>query len=190
MDQLKLSSNLQWNSSSSNRLNVPNLQIKLISFHKFDCANSLLTLHCKRMCLLKQKVTGYPWTSPYNINKTNLLHLLAYMSFLTVAYCYLSNILVFTSFLNFLSISSRLSYSSNQSQNYQLVSRQDFQKQPPRVFCKKVFLEISQNSQENTCARVSFLIKLQVSAKIKITSWSVVRISRSSHRGCSVKRSS
>ena len=25
---------------------------------------------------------------------------------------------------------------------------------------KKVFLEISQNSQENTCARVSFLIKL------------------------------
>ena len=26
---------------------------------------------------------------------------------------------------------------------------------------KKMFLEISQNSQENTCARVSFLIKLQ-----------------------------
>ena len=26
---------------------------------------------------------------------------------------------------------------------------------------KKVFLEISQNSQENTCVRVSFLIKLQ-----------------------------
>ena len=26
---------------------------------------------------------------------------------------------------------------------------------------KKVFLEISQNSQENTCARVSFLVKLQ-----------------------------
>ena len=26
---------------------------------------------------------------------------------------------------------------------------------------KKVFLEISQNSQENTCARVSFLIKLE-----------------------------
>ena len=29
------------------------------------------------------------------------------------------------------------------------------------VLCKKLFLEISQNSQENTCARVSFLIKLQ-----------------------------
>ena len=29
------------------------------------------------------------------------------------------------------------------------------------MFCKKVFLEISQNSQENICARVSFLIKLQ-----------------------------
>ena len=29
------------------------------------------------------------------------------------------------------------------------------------VLWKKVILEISQNSQENTCARVSFLIKLQ-----------------------------
>ena len=33
----------------------------------------------------------------------------------------------------------------------------------PEVFYKNVFLEISQNSQENTCARVSFLIKLQAS---------------------------
>ena len=31
------------------------------------------------------------------------------------------------------------------------------------ALCKKVFLEISQNSQENTCARDSFLIKLQPS---------------------------
>ena len=30
-----------------------------------------------------------------------------------------------------------------------------------RANVKKVFLEISQNSQENTCARASFLIKLQ-----------------------------
>ena len=30
-----------------------------------------------------------------------------------------------------------------------------------RCSVKNVFLEISQNSQENTCARVSFLIKLQ-----------------------------
>ena len=30
-----------------------------------------------------------------------------------------------------------------------------------RCSVKKVFLGISQNSQENTCARVSFLIKLQ-----------------------------
>ena len=29
------------------------------------------------------------------------------------------------------------------------------------LFCKKVFVEISQNSQENTSARVSFLIKLR-----------------------------
>ena len=28
---------------------------------------------------------------------------------------------------------------------------------------KKVLLEISQNSQENTCARISFLMKLQAS---------------------------
>ena len=28
---------------------------------------------------------------------------------------------------------------------------------------ENVFLEISQNSQKNTCARVSFLIKLQAS---------------------------
>ena len=32
-----------------------------------------------------------------------------------------------------------------------------------RCSVKKVSLEISQNSQENTCARVSFLIKLQAS---------------------------
>ena len=30
-----------------------------------------------------------------------------------------------------------------------------------RYFIEKVLLEISQNSQENTCARVTFLIKLQ-----------------------------
>ena len=34
-----------------------------------------------------------------------------------------------------------------------------------RYSVKKVFLEISQNSQENTCARVSFLIKLQALKK-------------------------
>ena len=31
----------------------------------------------------------------------------------------------------------------------------------PEVFCEKVILEMSQNSQENTYARVCFLIKLQ-----------------------------
>ena len=34
-----------------------------------------------------------------------------------------------------------------------------------RYSVKKVFLEISENSQENTCARVSFLIKSQASAR-------------------------
>ena len=32
------------------------------------------------------------------------------------------------------------------------------------VLCERVFLEISQNSQEDTCAIVSFLIKLQAEA--------------------------
>ena len=32
------------------------------------------------------------------------------------------------------------------------------------VLHENVFLEISQNLQENTCARVSFLIKLQASS--------------------------
>ena len=34
---------------------------------------------------------------------------------------------------------------------------------PQRCSVRKVFLEISQNSQEDTCATVSFLIKLQAS---------------------------
>ena len=38
-----------------------------------------------------------------------------------------------------------------------------FQKQPQRCSVKKVFLEILKNSQENTCASDSFLIKLQAS---------------------------
>ena len=29
------------------------------------------------------------------------------------------------------------------------------------VLCSMVFLKIAQNSRENTCARISFLIKLQ-----------------------------
>ena len=39
-------------------------------------------------------------------------------------------------------------------------------KQPPEVFHKKkVFFKVSQNSQENNCARVSFLINLQAFIK-------------------------
>ena len=37
-------------------------------------------------------------------------------------------------------------------------------KQPPEVFYKKVFLIISQNSQENIFARISFLAKLRAEA--------------------------
>ena len=43
-----------------------------------------------------------------------------------------------------------------------LIRGKHLQKQPPEVFCKKqMFLKISQNSQENTYVRVSFLVRLQ-----------------------------
>ena len=48
-----------------------------------------------------------------------------------------------------------------------------------RCSVKKVFLEISQNSQENTCARVSFLIKLQAWPATFLTEhlwWLLLRI--------------
>ena len=50
-----------------------------------------------------------------------------------------------------------------------------FRSSRPEVFYKKLFLEISQNSLENTCARVSFLVKLQVQASnfIKKKLWQV-----------------
>ena len=38
---------------------------------------------------------------------------------------------------------------------------QKYKSSRPEVLCKQVFLEIFQNSHENTCARVSFLIRLQ-----------------------------
>ena len=40
-----------------------------------------------------------------------------------------------------------------------------------RCSVKKVFLKISDNSQENTRARVSFLIKLQASGLLKKRLW-------------------
>ena len=43
-------------------------------------------------------------------------------------------------------------------------TNKQFQKQATEVFCKKMFLEISQNSLENICTRASFLIKLQAEA--------------------------
>ena len=48
------------------------------------------------------------------------------------------------------------------------------QKQPPEV--KKVFLKISQNLQENTCARASFWLKLQTLGLM--TYWNSYRISK------------
>ena len=45
---------------------------------------------------------------------------------------------------------------------YLSVSKQRTEPVAQRCSLKKVLLEILQNSQENTCARVSFLMKLQV----------------------------
>ena len=51
------------------------------------------------------------------------------------------------------------------NKNRVIIVKVILQKQSPRgVLLKNVFLEVSQNSQENTCARVVFLIKLQVGA--------------------------
>ena len=41
----------------------------------------------------------------------------------------------------------------------------------PEVFCKKVFLEISQNSQESTCARASFFCSLMPATLLKKRIW-------------------
>ena len=57
-----------------------------------------------------------------------------------------------------------------------------------RCSVKKVFLEISQNSQENTCARVSFLIKLQAFIKketlAQVFSSEFCEISENTFGGC------
>ena len=47
--------------------------------------------------------------------------------------------------------------------SFEFLVKSDFSSEALVQGCsvKKVLLEISQNSQENTCSRVSFLIKLQ-----------------------------
>ena len=47
-----------------------------------------------------------------------------------------------------------------------------------RCSVKKAFLEIFQNSQENTCARVSFLIKLQAWGNTYISPETIAVFSR------------
>ena len=48
----------------------------------------------------------------------------------------------------------------SQSQESQQLLK-EIQQQSPDVFYKKESLKILQNSRENTCGRISFLIKLQ-----------------------------
>ena len=48
----------------------------------------------------------------------------------------------------------------------------------PDVFCKKMFLEISQNSQENTFARVSILIKTKIETLAQVFYCEFCKISK------------
>ena len=56
------------------------------------------------------------------------------------------------------------------------MSEMDDEKQPTEVFKKKVFLKNSQNWQENTCVRLSFLINLQASACSSIEKEALVQV--------------
>ena len=57
----------------------------------------------------------------------------------------------------------KLQQSAQRKQRAEAVAR--------RCSVRKVFLKISQNSLENTCARVSFLVKLQASGLFKKWLW-------------------
>ena len=46
-----------------------------------------------------------------------------------------------------------------------IIQIDSIQKQPPKVFYKKEVLKVLQNSQENICTIVSFLINLQASGQ-------------------------
>ena len=52
-----------------------------------------------------------------------------------------------------------LPHETEQPEPYKLITT--FRCSRPEMFCKKMFLKISQNSQQNACARVPFLITLQ-----------------------------
>ena len=54
---------------------------------------------------------------------------------------------------------TKLNYTYMWSYNIFTKVVENLQRKQPEVFCKKVFLKMSQISQENTCAGVSFLIK-------------------------------
>ena len=79
--------------------------------------------------------------------------------------CYFDvKLLVANALLRFLKILQFEKYVIVDAGSKRFAAKLKVQKQPPEEFYgKKLFLKISQNSQENTCARVSFVIKLQAS---------------------------
>ena len=100
------------------------------------------------------------------------LHLLSFRTFIVIwcLWLYLSDLASLVSLSISLSVCLSLSLSRSLSLALSLYTSWKHQKISSFLFIKtanwgcsvkKVFLEILQNSQENTCARVSFLIKLQ-----------------------------
>ena len=118
------------------------LLFKLVSFH-----TCVLRKYFGRVFLTYQLLI---WS-----NNNCIYVFLAFCSIFFASYLYLLEIIfmLLQSLVNF----SWPNFASNLRKLINL-----YQKQPPEVFWKKkVFLEMSQISQENTSARVSFLKKLQ-----------------------------
>ena len=67
-------------------------------------------------------------------------------------------------------------YGNNNYTKLELVTNRSSR---PEVFCKKGFLEISQNSQENTCARVSFFNFIKKLTLVQVFSCEFCEISKS-----------
>ena len=80
----------------------------------------------------------------------------------------LFNVLIWSSIKNFEVSGSEVLGPYLDYACYQLFNFPCFRSSPGGVLQRKVFLEISQNSEENTCCKVSFLIKLQAVS----TAWS------------------
>ena len=125
---------------TSEKLSTECYYVFLKTFHK-KFHKIVAVRHSKWKVLLKQ-----------TFHLTSTIYLLLRCS--TEKQTQLTHPVFLTFFSNFLSFNSRISSFSC------FVFRLTTEAVARSVLWKKTFLEISQNSQENTCARVSFLLKL------------------------------